>query len=367
MYKSFEVTNFRCFDHLKVDDLERVNLIAGLNNVGKTALLEALFLHCGGYRPERTLSITGFRGIQGVRLELGQTVETPWDSIFTAFDTSKEMKLVAEETSGKRAVRLWLVCRPEELAQLGLSASHVPQAPRESSVTSKGGSPSPEMAKVLGLEYEEPGERKGRYYLILDAGGKRTQPIPPAPHFPAFFHGARMQVAFKTEAERFGKLQFSGEEDVLLEVLRLVEPRLRVLKMIVVVGEPMLHGDIGLGRPVPLPIMGEGVARLATLVLHIANARNGVVLVDEIENGLHHSVLTKVWQAVGKVARHFGTQVFATTHSLECIAAAHQAFSESERYDFRLHRLERVRGTIRAVTYRPEVLGAAIDTGLEVR
>lgn len=109
------------------------------------------------------------------------------------------------------------------------------------------------------------------------------------------------------------------------------------------------------------------MVRLATLVLHIGNAPDGVVLVDEIENGLHHSILPKVWRAIGEVAREFNTQVFATTHSRECIVAAHRAFTESEVYDFRLHRLERLKETIRAVTYDREALEAAIETGLEVR
>jgi len=49
MYQSFHVKNFRCFDDLQLNDLARVNLIAGKNNTGKTSLLEALFLHAGAY------------------------------------------------------------------------------------------------------------------------------------------------------------------------------------------------------------------------------------------------------------------------------------------------------------------------------
>ncbi len=49
MYKSFELRNFRCFRQLKVDNLERINLIAGMSNIGKTAFLEAVFIHCGAY------------------------------------------------------------------------------------------------------------------------------------------------------------------------------------------------------------------------------------------------------------------------------------------------------------------------------
>lgn len=178
-----------------------------------------------------------------------------------------------------------------------------------------------------------------------------------------------MQIPLREEAERLRKLQIHGEEDVLLETLQLIEPRLSRLAIVLEAGEPILEGDIGIPgrRLVPLPLMGEGMVRLASLVLHISNAPNGVVLIDEIENGLHCSVLPKVWRAVGEVARRFNTQVFATTHSLECIVAAHKAFLESGIYDFRLHRLERVDETIRVVTYDQETLEAAIEMGLEVR
>ena len=137
--------------------------------------------------------------------------------------------------------------------------------------------------------------------------------------------------------------------------------------MVMLAGQPVLHGDIGIDHLVPLPVMGEGMARLASLVLCIGNAPNGVVLVDEIENGLHWTVLTKVWTAIADAARQFNTQIFATTHSRECIVAAHNAFVESGLYDFRLHRLERAGNTIRAVTYNNETLAAAIEIGLEVR
>jgi hypothetical protein len=360
MYQSFKVSNFRCFRELTLPDLERVNLVAGVNNVGKTALLEAMFLHCGAYNPTLALRLNAFRGIEAVKIKFGQWVEPPWDSLFHQFDISKSIELVGENTvTGRRSLRLDVVFEPLESSRITRFSGPAPDV-------SEGILSASEIAKVLKLEYKE-GERRGSSYMILDREGLRAEPIPPAPPFPTFFQGARMRVPFLDEAERFGSLEIRGQQDVLLRVLQLIEPRLSRLAMVVVAGEPMLHGDIGIGRLVPLPVMGEGMVRLASLVLHIGNAPNGVVLVDEIENGLHHSILPKVWRAIGEVARQFNTQVFATTHSLECIVAAHRAFSESERYDFRLHRLERVNETIRAVTYDQETLEAAIETGLEVR
>ena len=109
------------------------------------------------------------------------------------------------------------------------------------------------------------------------------------------------------------------------------------------------------------------MARLTNFILHIANARDGVVLVDEIENGLHHSVMSKVWRAIADAAHHFNAQLFATTHSFECIKAAHTGLLESKNYDFRLHRLERIKDAIGAVSYDQENLDSAIEQGLEVR
>ena len=360
MYKLFKARNFRCFRDLTINNLERVNLIAGINNVGKTALLEALFLHCGAFNPGLTFKLNVFRGIGSVKIELGQWAETPWDSLFRGFDISKSIDLIGEDTvTGHRALRLEIVHQPEELAKISHAIRYSPEK-------SESASPSSEVAQVLGLEYKE-GEKKGKYYLILDSKGPRPEPVPPPPPFPGYFQGARAPISFREQAELFGRLEVRGKQDIVSQVLKLIEPRLKRLAVVVVAGEPILHGDIGIGHLMPLPMMGGGMVRLASLAVHIGNAPNGVVLVDEIENGLHHSVLPKVWRAIGEMAREFNTQIFATTHSLECVIAAHKAFSESEHYDFRLHRLEHIKEAIRAITYDQETLEAAIESGLEVR
>ncbi len=360
MYQSFKVSNFRCFRELTIADLERVNLIAGVNNVGKTALLEALFLHCGAYNPDLTLRLNAFRGIDVMKVEFLPWAESPWDSLFSEFDTSQRVELVGEnKATGRRLLRLKVIRQPEELAKIRQFIEHAPDTPEDVPL-------SLEVAPVLELEYEEKGYR-GKYHMIFEKKGPRTSPIPKPPPFPAFFQAARVRTPLAVDAERFGKLEIIGQQDALLKALQIIEPRLRRLAVVVSSGVPILHGDIGLGRLAPLPVMGEGMVRLASLVLHIGNASNGVVLVDEIENGLHHSILTNVWRAIGEVAREFNTQVFATTHSRECIVEAHEAFAKSECYDFRLHRLERIRGTIHAVTYDREALAAAIEAGLEVR
>lgn len=364
MYTSFEVHNFRCFDKLDLADLKRINLIAGVNNVGKTALLEALFLHCGAYRPELTMRLYGFRGVEFQKIDLVPWASTPWDSLFSKFDTSRSVKLVGEDdVTGRRMLSLKVLREPEELDKTRLFLQH------DQAGTAEGSPSIPVLsgsAQVLELEYKE-NDRRGKYYLILDVKELRTEPFPPPPPFPASFLAARGRPPLEEEVKRFSKLEISGQQDILLEALQVIEPRLRRLALAADAGVIMIHGDIRLDRLLPLPVMGEGMARLASLVLAMGHGKGGVTLVDEIENGLHHSILPKVWQAIGKVARKFNTQVLATTHSRECIVAAHTAFAANSVYDFRLHRLERVKETVKAISYDQQTLEAAIETGLEVR
>ena len=60
-------------------------------------------------------------------------------------------------------------------------------------------------------------------------------------------------------------------------------------------------------------------------------------------------------------------QVFATTHSWECIKSAHEAFLDSKQYDLRLHRIDRIGQDITAVTYDQKTLDTSVEMSLEVR
>lgn len=360
MYQRFKITNFRCFRELTIENLDRVNLITGVNNVGKTALLEALFLHCGARNPELTLRLDPFRGVDTIRIQFGPWKETIWDSLFNNFDSTKTIELDGvNDVAGHRKLRLKVVRELEEITPSGQFIQREMDKAESVALLSEG-------SQVLELAYEENG-KKGKHQMVLDSKGVRVTPMFPPPPFQTIFLPSRIRISVTEDSERFGTLEKLGQQDVLVKALKVIESRLNRLAVVVDRGTPMLHGDIGFKRLVPLPVMGDGMARLASLVLAIGNSQNGVVLLDEIENGLHHSVLSKVWIAISKVAQEFNTQIFATTHSLECIVAAHKAFTKSGEYNFRLHRLERTKETIKMVTYDKETLESAIETDLEIR
>ena len=103
------------------------------------------------------------------------------------------------------------------------------------------------------------------------------------------------------------------------------------------------------------------------LAIAMVAAAGGLLLIDEIENGLHHSVLEEVFVTLLELARTFDVQVFATTHSAECIRAAHQALKKAGQYEAAFYRLQRINGEIKAVSFDHEMLETAISHRMEVR
>jgi hypothetical protein len=179
---------------------------------------------------------------------------------------------------------------------------------------------------------------------------------------PSVYLGSGGALSAQDEAF-FGKIETAKRQDEILPALRILEPRLQRLALAPLAGESVIYGDIGLAKLVPIPFMGEGVGRVLSIVLAIANAPGGVVLIDEVENGLHYSVMKDVWKAMAVAARQMDVQVFASTHSYECIQAAHEAFTASGTYDLRLHRLERINEEIQVAGYDQEILGYATEEG----
>lgn len=357
MFTSFVIKNFRGFSSLTFSPLERVNLITGVNNVGKTALLEALFLHVGANNPELSLRVSAIRGIERFPIQ----AEGLWGWLFFDKHVTQAIELISVDHNDLKRTLTIRLTEPE-----------TPQviAPVNGGTATRQASGSLTTASALdelSLEYiDSSGKRSQVRASITPEGDLKAQRTQMAPIPPGVYLSTRARLP-REDAERFSNLERTGRHENILPTLRLLEPRLKRLAVLVTGGAPMVHGDIGIGELIPLPLMGEGTVRLFSLLLAIANAPGGIVLVDEIENGLHHSVMTGVFAALAQAARELDVQVFATTHSWECVRAAHQAFSESNTYDFRLHRLERVQDGIRDVAYDQKMLGMAIEHGLEVR
>ena len=120
-------------------------------------------------------------------------------------------------------------------------------------------------------------------------------------------------------------------------------------------------------KTVPLRRLGNGAVRLFELAVAMATAEDGILLIDEFENGLHYSIQPEIWSALFRAARAANVQIIATTHSLDCVRAFATATMDDENDDRLVLRLSRRTGDLRPVEYRGEDLQAAAKHDIEMR
>ena len=101
--------------------------------------------------------------------------------------------------------------------------------------------------------------------------------------------------------------------------------------------------------------------------LSLATTRDGFLLIDEAENGIHHSVQGDYWRMILRAAADNNVQVLATTHSWDCVEGFAQAASELDDVEGCLVRLERYNGQTRAIEYDEGLLETVADQRIEVR
>lgn len=354
MLKRLEIRNFRVFKALKIDRLSRMNLIAGRNNAGKTSLLEAIFLLAGAGNTQMAINAHVIRGLDpsadGKTAWQQPVDETFWKQLFSDLDMSKPIEIEARHAShGQLALEI---------------ASDRPHS-AEFSIDRTGGLSMTNLPeeRALTFRYRGPeGKEVKNHIRMKERGFEIEQPTIQVP-FIATVLLSRIRNT-REDAMRLGMLRKQKRGDMLLKALQVVEPKLQSIEDNSASGVPMIWGDIGLSELVPLPVMGEGMTQMARLILAISSVPDGVVLVDEIENGLHHSTLSDVWRVIDEAARQFRTQVFATTHNFECIEAAHHALGPD---GFLLHRLEVNGVENRCVTLKSNGIHAAIRHQFEIR
>jgi len=356
MHKTFSLKNFRCFEDLTLDDLTRVNLLTGKNNVGKTALLEGMFLHAGPANPSLPTHVNVMRGIEQYSLD----AEEIWGWLFFRKNMRQPIEIAAVD-SAHRETRLLITLGQPEVMQLPGVGNALED------VDSNGSTSTENPTRDLVLRYvDESGASHLSNATVTTEGKLEGRPahVEKLPQTVFLTSRARHQ---EDDARRFSNLQRVGQDDFVIEAVRLIEPRVKRIGVLLTGGRSLLNADVGLPEWIPLRFLGEGVGKLLTIVLAIADSPGGKILIDETENGFHYSVMPLVWRVIADVAARRNVQVFATSHSWECVNAAHEVFRKIAPESLRLYRLEKVKDVIRHVSYNCEAFDAAMVGELEVR
>lgn len=350
MIKSLEVANFKCYKQVGLKNLRRMNVILGLNGSGKTALMESLFLASGG-SPELAIRIRAFRGLDRMAFTQSDpsTFENLWIDLFHQFDKSQRISIRLIDSSGKPR-SLEISTSPERGYVLPVGDQPVENAiigtPLNFAYRFGVGKPEvhPMQLTVKGLQI---GASKNVYRAALLS-----------PHG----HGHH------NLAQRFSDISKSGEDASVIEVLREDFPQIEDLRIELLTGNvPAIWVKVkSVKRRFPIELLSSGITNYLAILLAIANCRNGSVLVDEIENGVHYTVLPQMWRRVHAFAKKFDTQIFASTHSMECLQAM-LPIMEGHDSEFSLLRTTNRDGASLVEQFDGKNLHAAISENFELR
>lgn len=351
---SLSIQNFRGISDLTIERLGRVTLIAGKNGVGKTTFLDAVRVYAdrGNYT---TLSdvLNGREEVTPAVAPEGDEVYVPdFESLIYGRQPT-EASCISISTNGSDS-RLNIRFGGGLLAQETPLGSDILIDDEPLLKTEFQG-----IKDEIYLSHLMPIYRAARRRRPLRSSESR---LPCETSGPGLMDNSAI-------ARFWDAVALTSYEDKAVQALQLIYGD--TVERVAMVGDerrvPQRYSRRAIAkmkgqeRPVPLRSLGDGAARLFGIALALANSKDGILVIDEAENGIHHSVQIAYWKMVIQTAQENNVQVLATTHSWDCVAGFARALTELEESEGALIRIDRLGDQMRAVEYTREDLQVVAD------
>lgn len=307
-FEQLSITAFRGLRQLTLEKLGRVNLLVGLNDSGKTSVLEAVAL-------------------------MSRPLDPTW-----------WLRLAQQREPSQRPLQR--LSRVERIRWLFAPEKQPDGDPVEMTITAEGWTPLKQVAarfrRVVAIrtrngrgeaEFETSGALIQVSFSTADTWQSRTFTLwqgesVHAPDTDAEFAGPHCEVVLPYHhwmpaipLRGYSQARLEGTSEELTGLLSLIDPEIKGLEILQPDEEPVLYVTHATHGPVPLSVYGDGIRRTLLLAEAVARAKGGLLLVDEIETGIHVSALGGVYSWLVRVCRELDVQLFVTTHSLEAIDA----------------------------------------------
>ena len=373
------ITGFRGIASLNIKRLGRVTLIAGKNSVGKTSVLDAVRVYAARGQYDVLAELLENRQELAVAVNHDPNRQKrflpDFAALFHGRNVSRNACLSIGPNNGEDQLRIEEAPDPKpiSLREESFSSNFTRGYRQAFKVVFRGAEHLlPWFLPIEGTAAASTVERHsaGAFLFSWDqlVGAKWKPPIACQPLGPG--------VLSNEEIVRFwNAIALTDDEDRATQALRLIFgsdlERVAVMRD----DEPMDRKHVervlaklrDQARPVPFQSLGDGALHLAGTAMALANSRNGFLLIDEAENGIHHTVQPDFWRMVFKTADENNVQVLATTHSYDCVRGFAQAVTECEGIDGALVRLERKGTEMWAVEYSERNLKVVGNQHIEVR
>ena len=290
-FKDIEVMNFRGFDYLKMENFSKINVVVGANNVGKSSVLEAIFMLVGMSVPMLPARVNYWRKNTNSSLD-----EVRY--LFHNIDFGNIPVLKARTTDGERKVQL----SPSLYVDSESASGNLGHA----------------GIKRLNIDFGTNLNEECQYHTVLYIGSD----------------GSMQQLADDKYKEQMNCLFISSDKNDSNALANFVTLVKRGKKDVVLKALQSFDSDItgvealpdglylsikGMKELLPISMAGDGVRRILNIVSSIATEDYNVVMIDEIDTGLHYSAHKLMWKAVLEFVSKYDIQLFVTTHNIECL------------------------------------------------
>jgi len=316
---SLEIQRFRAFRHLQIERLGRVNLVTGKNNVGKSCLLEALWVYAHRGSPPRILPL----------MEARDEIQYPsryHNTLNISDDTEQQILNIKHIFYGRNDIHNSLP--PIKIGPIN--------KPNDSLTINVGWFNRSDKDQVLALVTQLGSQEQEFHPLARYIERRGLWPPEKKDMIPCVFVTANGLEPHQITS-LWDAIALTDLEKEVLTALRIITPQ--VERVTLVSEQGTRRGRIPIIRtpkfniPVPLRSMGEGMNRILEITLALVNAQNGILLIDEVDSGLHYKVQPDLWRLIFGIARRLNIQVFATTHSWDCIEAFQKALQQDPQGD----------------------------------
>jgi len=300
-FQNIEINSFRGIKQLKLEKLSRINVLLGSNNCGKTSVLEACFLLVGISNPLLNRNLNYLRDLTTGK---GNELLT----LFHNMDKNEIIQLSADETANQH--RTMSICPSfSEVVPTGVDGNASSQPQQEISglqtnfqITKDRNSDSYETSMLLK-------NTNDKISVETKINQKYNETL-----YAKFISS---KFSFQIVIDTLKQLIKDKKIEDIIGVLKHVEPNLCDIQVV----DNEVIVDTGLASYIPVNVMGDGFRKVLALVTSLYECKNGMLFVDEIDNGLHYSALKTVWKALFKSAKEYNVQLFVTTHNLELLTS----------------------------------------------
>lgn len=340
MFNKIEIERFRGIKYASIEGFKQINLFFGKNNCGKSSLLESIFLASGLSNPLLPIHVNFMRGYNKSRLH---DLKLDFYNLDSTFPIHIRM-----ENEEKRDLSISLF--EQNLNNVSLNADNA-------NIISN------RDEEKYGLKFDfQVNDKTFESQLRFEADVTRVLPKEYVESLRCTYLSPKYD--FNASIQGLKNILQNKDEHFIVEGLQLIEPR---VKDFIYTDNEMLV-DVGLEKRIPVNMMGDGARKIVSLLTAVYDCKDGALLVDEISNGFHYSVMGNLWKVLIDAAIRNNTQLFITTHDTDSIKGLRDAAIDKHNKLVAAFKLLKTAGDeLKAYHYSLESLDYSINQEIEVR